>query len=469
MLSEVSPPAPLILVVEDNPVERALVTRILTLAQFTVIAADCGAAALEQVRHCEPDLILLDAILPDIDGFEICAEMRKLPQTHFVPIVMLTGLDDVASIDRAYEVGATDFSTKPINNALLVHRIRYLLRASAAFEESRLSRQSLANAQRIARLGHWEFNIDRRRMTISEELYQLFSLDPAQCESTFECLLSVCHPADRGAVEQAIDRAIENDESARVEHRVIYPDRSERVMEMHLAVVPNEDGARHLLGICMDISARKETEREMLRLAYFDRLTGLPNRALLELILDQEIPRAHRAGLAVGLIAIDLDLFSRVNNAMGHSAGDAVLRQVAQRLGRIVSPPAQQRLLERLSLTMDLSGDWSKGVAGRLGSDTFGVIVTEEQSTLRRRVFELAELVRGLFDHAFLYRGQEIFVSGSIGISCSEGANTAAEILLQQSDMAVREAKTHARSDIREYHGGLVTRISSEMSIQSDM
>jgi predicted signal transduction protein with EAL and GGDEF domain/DNA-binding response OmpR family regulator len=469
MLSDGSEQAPLILVVEDNPVERALLLRILEVAHFSAVGVDCGNAALEQVRQLEPDLILLDALLPDIDGFDVCVELRKLTQTHFIPIVMLTGLDDVASINRAYEAGATDFFTKPINHALLIHRMRYLLRASVAFDELRLSRKSLASAQRIAKLGHWEYNLDKNRVTISEELALLYHLDAPRTDNGFHGLLSVCHPNDRDAVEQAITDAISKGGNGRVEHRVVFADGTERVMEMHLAVVPEEDGSRRLLGISLDITARKETEREVLRLAYFDRLTGLPNRSLLELILDQEIPRAHRAGLGVALICIDLDLFSRVNNAMGHGAGDAVLRQVAQRLNRIVRSPARQDLLERLSLTMDLGGDWSEGLAGRLGADTFGILVTGARTLLSDKARELAHAVRQLFQQAFIYRGQEIFVTASIGISVSESETTQAEILLQQADMALRDAKSQARSEIREYHRGLVAQVSSEMSIQSDM
>lgn len=473
MLSDGSEPAPLILVVEDNPIERALLLRLLGGAHFAVVGADCGSAALAQARQTPPDLVLLDAMLPDLDGFAVCLELRKLPQAHFIPVVMLTGLDDVASINRAFEAGATDFFTKPINHALLVHRLRYLLRASAAFEELRLSRKSLASAHRIAKLGHWEFNLDKNRVTISEELQQLYHLDAVRTNNGFQGLLSVCNPVDRAAVEQAVAAVIRDGGHSRVEHRIAGSgdgaDGTERVMEMNLAIVPEEDGSRRLLGISMDITARKETEREVLRLAYFDRLTGLPNRALLELILDQEIPRAHRDGLGVALICIDLDLFSRVNNAMGHSAGDAVLRQVGQRLGRIVSSPARQDLLERLSLTMDLSGDWSKGVAGRLGGDTFGVLVTGAHAVLGERARTLAHAAQQIFEHAFIYRGQELFVTASIGISQSESAVTAAEILLQQADMALRDAKSQARSEIREYHGGLVTQVSSEMSIQSDM
>lgn len=459
--------APLILVVEDNPVERALLTRILSMAELRVISVDCGQAAIHEAITAEPDLMLLDALLPDIDGFDVCAQLQTHARARFIPIVMLTGLDDVGSIDRAYEVGATDFITKPINHALLVHRIRYLLRARSLLEELRLSRKSLATAQRIAKLGHWEFNIDKKRMSISDELCQLYKIDPKHHGNSFHCLLDVTHPDDRVVLEQAIVSAIEYGDSGRVEHRVQFVDGSERIMEMHLAVVPDDDASRHLLGISIDISDRKESEREVLRLAYFDRLTGLPNRSLLELILDQEIPHSHLAGQSVALICIDLDLFSRVNNAMGYGAGDAVLRQVATRLTRLVEAPSSQVMLERLSLTIDVGGDLSSGFVARLGADTFALLITGDLA--RQLAQELAQAIRQQFQQAFLYRGQEVFVTASLGFSCSNAANCPAEVLLQQADMALREAKREARADVREYHGDLVAQVSTQMSIQSDM
>lgn len=460
--------APLILVVEDNPVERALVSRILRNAQFRVLAVEFGGAVLDLVVRHNPDLVLLDALLPDIDGFEVCLQLRDHPRSCFTPVVMLTGLDDVVSIDRAYEAGATDFFTKPINHSLLVHRLRYLLRARRTMDELRLSRQSLASAQRVARLGHWELNIDKNRSTISDEMCQLYQLDVNRVGGDYRALLDACHPDDQPALKRAIRRAIEEGASSRVEHRVVYRDGSERVMEMHLAVLPDDNGSRHLLGISMDVTARKETEREILRLAYFDRLTGLPNRSLLELILDQEIPRAHLAGHGVALLYIDLDLFSRVNNAMGHSAGDAVLRQVATRLNRLLESPSPQSLLERLSLSMELGGGWHGGLVARLGGDIFAVL------TLCRNGDEalparLASRVQQLFQQPFLYRGQEVFVTASLGLSCSDSASCPAETLLQQADMALREAKTQGRNDVRQYHRGLVTQVSTQMSIQTDL
>ncbi len=460
---------PVILVVEDNPVERAVVDRILRSAGFGVIVAECGEAAIKRAIEDEPDIILLDALLPDIDGFQVCLELSRHPKARFIPVVMLTGLDDVTSIDRAYEVGATDFITKPINHSLLVHRIRYLLRARNVINQLRRSRQSLASAQKVAKLGHWEYHIEKQRAVFSEEMLQLYRLDLSRANSNgFQSLLDVCHPGDRAALTHAITVAIQDHAGSRVEHRVEYSDGTERVLEMHLAVVPDEDGSSRLLGISMDVTVRKETEREMLRLAYFDRLTGLPNRSLLELILDQEIPRAHLNGQSVALIYIDLDLFSRVNNAMGHSAGDAVLRQVASRLGRLVVAPTPQDLLERLSLTIALSADWCGGLVVRLGADTFAVVATSHDAE-EGHAGQWASAARQLFLQPFVYRGQEVFVTASLGTSCSDSANCPAEMLLQQADMALREAKSEGRNDVRAYHRGLVARVSQQMSVQSDL
>ncbi|HUH36310.1 MAG TPA: response regulator, partial [Spongiibacteraceae bacterium] len=96
------------LLVEDNPVERQLVCKLLRNADFDVVAVDCGGVALDAVLQQRPDLLLLDALLPDIDGFEVCEQLRAHALGAHIPVIMLTGLDDVGSIDRAYEAGATD-------------------------------------------------------------------------------------------------------------------------------------------------------------------------------------------------------------------------------------------------------------------------------------------------------------------------------------------------------------------------
>ncbi len=134
---------PLVLVVDDDPMIRVLVTETLQQIGFVVEEAENGCEALDFLRRCQPDVVLMDVLMPEMDGFQACQAFRALPQGQHVPVLMMTGLDDIASIDHAFEVGATDFITKPLNYAILGHRVRYLLRTMQAFESVRESKKEI--------------------------------------------------------------------------------------------------------------------------------------------------------------------------------------------------------------------------------------------------------------------------------------------------------------------------------------
>ena len=149
-------PKPLVLVVDDDTASRIILREALEQADFAVEEADGGAPAVPTFTSCVPDIVLLDIVMPVMDGFAVCAAIRKLPGGAHVPIVMMTGLDDTASIHRAFEVGATSFVTKPINYLLLTYRLQYLLRGQRTADQLRESEARLSRAQRLAKLGHWE-------------------------------------------------------------------------------------------------------------------------------------------------------------------------------------------------------------------------------------------------------------------------------------------------------------------------
>jgi len=134
---------PLVLVVDDDPMIRVLVTETLQQLGFAVEEAENGKEALDFLRRCQPDVVLMDVLMPEMDGFQACKALRELPQGRHVPVLMMTGLDDIASIDHAFKVGATDFITKPLNYAILGHRVRYLLRTMQAFESVRKSKKEI--------------------------------------------------------------------------------------------------------------------------------------------------------------------------------------------------------------------------------------------------------------------------------------------------------------------------------------
>ena len=152
--------ADLVLLVDDDPVARLLTASALAERNWRVIEADGGASALELFANNQPDVVVLDALMPEVDGFITCERLRRLPGGEHVPVLMLTGLDDETSIARAYEAGATDFFVKSTTQwTLLSERLRYMIRASRMREELAESRAKLIEgaAHRAARqlgMGH---------------------------------------------------------------------------------------------------------------------------------------------------------------------------------------------------------------------------------------------------------------------------------------------------------------------------
>ena len=139
-----------LLIVDDDPVVRSLMRDSLEDDGFTVIEAENGAEACERCEEAMPALIVVDAVMPIMDGFELCRALRQRPQTAQIPILMATGLDDADSIARAYEAGATDFIAKPLNWLMLSQRIRYMLRAARAFDDLRQNQERLQAAKDAA-------------------------------------------------------------------------------------------------------------------------------------------------------------------------------------------------------------------------------------------------------------------------------------------------------------------------------
>ncbi len=139
-----------ILVVDDDPIVRSLMSATLTRDGFIVIEAEDGVEGCRLYEKHHPDLLLVDVLMPRMDGYQLCRELRCNPQSAYVPIVVATSLDDLPSIARAYDAGATDFVPKPINWLVLNHRIRYILRASRAFEDLRRNQERLIAAKEAA-------------------------------------------------------------------------------------------------------------------------------------------------------------------------------------------------------------------------------------------------------------------------------------------------------------------------------
>ncbi len=431
-----------ILVVDDDAGGRRLTRATLTKAGFMVIEAQNGQAALDVLKLELPALILLDVSMPVMDGFTACEHLRALPSGDRIPVVMMTGLDDTESIERAFKAGATDFITKPINWGVLPHRVQYILRASAAINSLQQNQRRLSNAQRIGEMGDWEWDVPRRLLEPSDQAWRIFghphSTEGAEPSEFF----STVHAEDAARFTQACSRAVANGEGFAIDHRINLPDGAVRHVHQQVEVIERHtDGtAVRLAGAVHDISRRKDAEEQIRQLAYYDPLTGLPNRLLFVEQLGKAIAQAERHHRRAAIMFVDLDNFKRVNDTLGHKAGDELLRLAGARL---LGALRQQDGLGRAS------PENSPHSIARLGGDEFIVLLTDVDRP-EDAAAVAARLVEAL-NAAVTVEGTEVFVGGSVGVAMFPEDGHDIDTLLMNADTAMYRAKAAGRGGFQLY------------------
>ncbi|GAB4089234.1 two-component system response regulator [Hydrogenophaga soli] len=392
-MSQTSPPPLTLLAVDDDPTTRRLVQAVLGKQGYTVLVADNGSRGVQAFHVHKPDLVLMDVQMPDMDGFDACARIRQI-DADGTPIIMLTGSEDLESIERAFNVGATDFITKPINFPLLAQRVRYALRSSALNREVRGVRQRQASARRIAGLGFWDWDPHTDQLDWSEDAASL--LDLTDIPRRLDGLLALAHPSDRLRVSQAF-RGLSN-ANARLDIEFRLTDRShsgERIVTMTGEWPEDHDRPANIrvFGAFQNVTDSRRTQALVDYLALHDELTGLANRRMFVRQVREAVagPDLGQDVLAVGWL--NLARFHRVNETFGEHAGDALLVQVGQRLKNATT-----------------------GYVGlaRVGGDEFALAVRgrDEADTDER-----LERVLQSLDVPFLIDGQEVFVSVCAGLA----------------------------------------------------
>ncbi len=398
--------APLVLIVDDDRTIRLLARVTLEQDGFRVEEAADGEAGVEAYARLRPAIVLLDVQMPVLDGFLACAALRKLDGGDHVPVLMMTGLDDSGSINRAYEVGATDFLAKPIAWPMLGHRVRYLLRANRAFLDLTQSQARLVNAQRIAQLGHWDWDLPSDEVECSDEIYRILGLDRGNLAHTSRSLAETLHPDDRLPLKDAIRAMLRDKAPLNIDLRVVHPDGTLRVVHQQGEVSYGADGrAVHVQGTVQDITERKNAAERIRQLALYDSLTGLPNRYLFKEQLSHAVASARRTSQVLVMLSLDLDRFKRVNDTLGHEGGDLLLKEAADRLARSLRPTDY--------VARDEADVISHSI-GRPGGDEFTVLLpvkrAQDGATVARRILEAIA-------QPFTIGANDIVVSASIGIA----------------------------------------------------
>ncbi|MDR3090098.1 MAG: EAL domain-containing protein [Desulfobulbaceae bacterium] len=428
-----------ILVVDDDASVRMQVCFTLENAGYAVYEAEDGAGALALFQEHLPELVMLDVVLPDTDGMEICAAIRALPGGLHTPLVMITGLEDIDTINRAFDAGATDFISKPINLLILSYRAKYWLRSGQLVGELHEVQRRLFSAQKIARLGHWDKNLDTGlfRLTCTEP--RMLGLTP-DCD--YEALFAAIDADKRDEARRQIEDACAADRPFSTHYPVRLATGDTRIVLNQGEVIYEESRRQRLaVGIIQDITELKQAEDRIRYLAFYDNLTGLANRSLFREHWNKVRPLASRNGRMVAVFFVDLDHFKRINDSLGHPAGDRALVAVAERM----------KLIFRHSDVIARAGDEfaPPSLISRVGGDEFTILATDMVST--EHIAHLAERINGLMCEPVRIENQLVTLTASVGISVYPSDGDDIDTLLKNADTAMYEAKRRGRNNYQFY------------------
>ncbi len=445
-----------ILVVDDVEANVRLLEAKLTLEYYEVLTAGDGSRALQVAQDERPDIILLDVMMPGMDGFETCRRLKADPVTRHIPVVLVTALDGREDKLKGLDAGADDFVTKPIDDVILFARVRSLLRLKSVMDELREREESgrrlgvdTDGAGRLRGSGGRILIVDDNARQAQKMVDHLSGEHRPMVESDPAAALI----AARGPV----DLMIVNISSAEFDGlRLVAQMRStDRVRRIPiLAVVDPADRSRLLkaleLGVndillrpvdSEELEARARTQIKRKRYADFlkqkldyslemavtDALTGLHNRRYMAGQLQALMSRAGHGGDPVAVLVLDIDHFKLVNDGFGHDAGDEVLREFAVRLATNVR-------------AIDLPC--------RLGGEEFVVVMPG--ASLEDAVQVADRIRRDVGAQPFPIMGgtEALTVTVSVGVAASTGPADTPDALLKRADEGVYEAKARGRNQV---------------------
>jgi len=435
---------PQVLIVDDDREIRQTAATVLEQEGFEVYAADNGEHAVLLFKSMRPDIVLLDVLMPVLDGYDACRAMRDLDPGGNVPILMLTSPTGSDSAERAFDTGATDFITKPISWTLLAHRIRYALRSSSVSKRLRTSQSRLRHAMSLARLGHWRYVYDSGVIYLSDELCAMFDLQ-ADASLTVAQVHERLHPADRSLVQQHLDQITDRGEAQHLEFRIALDDGDERMLAVLAEQVLDADGRPcEMFGVAQDITERRRIEDRLAYLNHYESLTGLPNRVLFRDRLQQSMLEARDRNHLLGILFVDVDRFREINRTLGHEIGDRLLRGIAQRLQE------HQEALTTLS---------------HRGGDEFLVLLP----TLGHPE-DLARTARGIlgaFSEPFRVREHELYLTASIGMAMYPTDEAGPDELLRSAGVAMYRAKEFGGNTFQYYRSDMNVRAMERLATEA--
>ena len=394
--------------------------------------------ALAHLKECSVDIVLLDVDKSDSDGFDVCRQIRADKHGAIVPILTFTQRNDAEAVTQALEAGATDFTTKPVNRAVLPHRIRNMLRASELLEELGQSHTSLDVAQRIAGLGNWEYVIGTGELIWSDNLFRILGVEPHSQAPDLSFYMKHVDEIDRSLLYAWLS----NDDASRsasFKHRLTTESGEERLVKIQIQSEYNSAGAiSRKWGVVHDITEQIQAEQKIHQLAYYDSLTRLPNRALFCERLARDIALAKQDPTDIAVLFLDLDNFKRVNDSLGHAYGDLLLQEVGERLQ-----------ICALNINHEYESEDVSCTVARMGGDEFTVLL--RGVACREEVERFAKTLSESLSQNFVLDENDCHTSTSIGISFYPDHGQCVDELLKTADIAMYGAKKIGKGCFQTY------------------
>jgi len=449
-----------ILVVDDLAPNTRLLEAKLTHEYFDVLTASDGKGALKIVRDESPDIVLLDVMMPGMDGFEVCRRMKQDPASAHIPVVMVTALSDVADRVRGLEAGADDFLTKPINDVALLARVKSLVRLKMMLDELRLREDTseqlgaiddpvgadgdIGEGVRVVLVEDNDLSAERLELIASEAGYQV--------ERFRDCASALEATKDSGVELTIVSLDLEDEDPLRLCSQLRSAE-STRHLPV-LLVIEDSDTNRLAKGLEIgandyivrpfdrqELLARMRTQvrrhryeqrlrenyRRSISMALTDALTGLYNRRYFDTHFETQIRHAAETGKSLALLMLDLDRFKTINDTHGHNVGDEVLRETARRLAGNLR-------------TVDM--------VARFGGEEFAIVMPDTSPEI---ALTAAERLRArIGDTPFTVSSDaagEITVTTSIGLAVASRHPDATD-LLKRADYALYAAKRAGRNTV---------------------
>lgn len=451
-----------VLVVDDDPTALLLASQALGNAGFVVIEASHGLMALDLFQQSDPDIVMMDVEMPGLNGFEVCRQLRSLPCGKLVPILMVTGQDDINSVQEAYDAGATDFVTKPINWQILGHRLQYMIRASNTSEqlhELQKSEARLGNAQRIARLGNWEWNIASGEIYWSDQLISMLGLRRGLHRFNYRSFLQAVPVEERSELRYWLREMLNSGStgfSTGINHTLCRWDGQPLNVQHQAEIFFDESGnASMMSGTVLDVSELKQAQEQILHLAQFDSLTGLANRSIFRQRVTLAMDQAERNGWLGAVLFLDLDNFKRINDTFGHGIGDMLLREIAARLSNAVYPAQQHRT------------EIEAPLVSRFGGDEFTVLLPRIG-----RIKDAQKMARVLLEtigHSIDLAGQPVVITPSIGIAIFPHHGDDVDSLMKNVDAAMYYVKQAGKNSYELFVKSMNVAAKRRLELESNL